>query len=593
MDERIGTAVEDEAGSAFNQPEAAPRGLFGRLVQRLPLHFRVLYRQFLLRVIDLESLSIEADIPRFLGQFAGIVIMFSLLRGLGALMFPPPPAAAVSIQQSQFSLMMLIAGLITVITWDTAFPDRRDVMILSPLPVRPHMILLAKLAASAGLIGLAIVCFNCCSSLTLAIVLAGPGGFPRFFFAWWFTMAACSAVLYFSVLTLQGLTALLLPRGLFLRVSAVLQLAAFALFLSAYFLSPTLPALTDFAAAANHTLVARVPSYWFVALFNQLAGRLPDQLTWLAMRAWIALGIAVAGAVASLLLCYTHTMKKTVEAPDLVPGAAGFHFTPPLAGSLRTAITLFSFRSIMRSRQHRLILAFSWSIVAAIALAWLRHIIRTPPEPVSFDFVMSSFMMMCFGVMGLRGVYSLPISLRANWVLRTTQIKPTTKYIAATRFCLLLFGVAPIWIFAAALSYHYSPWLPSARHLICLALAGWVLVELALIRFYKVPFTCSYLPGKTNIQVIFWGLLFAFFILTFVLAQYEFGTLVHLKRYLGLVALTTAAAAALFAYNRTQAKSAVLYFEELPPELITRLGLLYVPPAEPTSTNAATSAPTH
>ena len=41
------------------------RELTRRCVARLPLRYRVLYRQFLLRVIDLEALSIEADIPRF------------------------------------------------------------------------------------------------------------------------------------------------------------------------------------------------------------------------------------------------------------------------------------------------------------------------------------------------------------------------------------------------------------------------------------------------------------------------------------------------------------------------------------------------
>ena len=188
MDERVGDAIADGMDLASRKLRDAPRRLFGNWVQQLPLDFRVLYKQFLLRVIDLESLSIEADIPRFLGQFAGILIMFSLLRAVGMLFFPPPPAAALSIQQSQFSLMMLIAGLITVISWDSIFPDRRDVMILAPLPVRPHIILLAKLAASAGLIGLAIVCVNCASSLAsrgasspdllVFPAISWPGGSP-------------------------------------------------------------------------------------------------------------------------------------------------------------------------------------------------------------------------------------------------------------------------------------------------------------------------------------------------------------------------------------------------------------------------------
>lgn len=565
------------------------RRLAAALATRMPAHFRVLYRQFLLRVVDLEALSIEADIPRFLGQFAGILLMFSLLRAVGILFFPPPPAAELAMQQSQFSLMMLVAGLVTVVTWDSIFPDRRDVMILAPLPVRPHTILLAKLAATAGLIGLAIVCFNCASSFAISGAFAGFAGLPRYFLAWWFTMAACSAFLYCAVLAVQGLTALLLPRRAFLRLSAILQLVAFALFLGAYFLAPTFSSLSEFANPANHTLVARMPSYWFVALFNQLAGRLPSQLTWLATRAWIALGIVVAGAGASLLLCYTHTMMKTVEQPDLVPGAAGFHWIPRFGGSLGAAIALFSFRSITRSRQHRLALAFYWSVIFALALAWIRSELKSPPEPVNLDFLMSTFLMMGCAVFGLRGVFSLPISLHANWMLRVTQLRPTTKYLAATRLCLLLFGVVPISIIAAAFSFHFTPWQPAARHLAFLALAGWVLVEFSLVRFYKVPFTCSYLPGKTNIQVIFWGFVFVFFILGFTLETCELGALPRLPQYLTLMILTVAAAAGLYAFNRVKASSAVLYFEELPPEIITRLGLFYVPPAEPTSNNASSN----
>ena len=135
------------------------RKLMRNLVRRLPLEFRVLYRQFLLRVVDLESLSIEADIPRFLGQFAGVLIMISLLQALGAFWMEPSPTPAAQLvfawskEQSLICDMMLVVGLIAVVSWDSTFPDRRDVMVLSPLPVRPLTILLAKVAASAAIVG--------------------------------------------------------------------------------------------------------------------------------------------------------------------------------------------------------------------------------------------------------------------------------------------------------------------------------------------------------------------------------------------------------------------------------------------------------
>jgi hypothetical protein len=89
--------------------------LICKLLGRLPLPFHVLYRQFLLRVIDLEALSIQADIPRFLGQFAGVLIMFSLIQAIGLLIHPVmTPAALFSMvwrtEQSLISSMMLAAG---------------------------------------------------------------------------------------------------------------------------------------------------------------------------------------------------------------------------------------------------------------------------------------------------------------------------------------------------------------------------------------------------------------------------------------------------------------------------------------------------
>jgi hypothetical protein len=134
-------------------------------------------------------------------------------------------------------------------------------------------------------------------------------------------MSAASVFLYGAVLTVQGFTALLLPRRLFLRLSAVLQLAAFGLLLGTYFLQPALDTPAALVAAESQRVLNWSPSFWFFALFNQLNGSLPSAFAWLAHRAWFGLSVVVCGGTASLLLCYLSAMKKTVEEPDLVPGA--------------------------------------------------------------------------------------------------------------------------------------------------------------------------------------------------------------------------------------------------------------------------------
>lgn len=559
--------------------------LLEKLINRLPLDFRILCRQFLLRVIDLEALSVQADVTGYLGQFAGVLIMLSLVHAIfmyaGFRLFTDPAerlAFCLHVEHYLIATMMLVAGLFTVLSWDATFPDRRDVMVLAPLPVAPHTILFAKVSASATVLGLAILTLNCGSGIVvplLAGVLHGSTwGFYQSLAAYWIAIIGASTFLYCSVLTIQGITALLLPRRIFLRLSAILQLVAFGLFLAVYFLQPSITAPATMAARENQWLLAWSPSYWFFALFRQLNGTLPAEYTWLAVRAWMGLAIAVCAAAGSLVLCYMRTMKKTIEQPDLVPGAGGLHWIPSFGGSLQVAIALFSIRSLTRSRQHRVAFSFYLAFVFGIALSLLRDQWSAPASSeVTVGLLMSTFMMMTFAVFGLRSVFALPVSLTANWVLRTTQIRSPEKYIAATRGCLLLLAAIPAWLLSAALSFSFRPAGQVAAHLGILALLGWILVELCLVGFYKVPFTCSYLPGKSNIQLVFW----AFFILCLPLAVWiadvERDALHHALRFTCLAGVMASIALGLFGFNRIRAQSAIVYFEELPEEVITTLGL--------------------
>ena len=560
--------------------------LIRKLVERLPLDFRVLFRQFFLRVIDLEALSIEADVERFLGQFAGVLIMLSLVHSVvtyvGSVVFTAPAERLAFFWHMEhyfIATMMLVIGLFTVISWDAAFPDRRDVMVLSPLPIANQTILFAKIAASLWIIGIAIVTLNCASGLLLPLLLDGQAG-PRFGIlqalpAWGFTLIAASVFLYGSVLTVQGLMALLLPRRIYLRLSAVLQLAAFGLFLGVYFVQPSLTDPISIADPRNHWILAASPTYWFFGLFNQLNGSLPAQLTWVAQRAWMGLGIAVVGSAMSLLLCYVRTMKKTVEEPDLVPGSSGLGWIPSLGNSLQNAVTLFSVRSLARSRQHRVAFAFYLAFVVGLAFSLLRSQMAAGGKPVQvgMDFLISTFLMMFFMVAGFRSVFALPISLTANWVLRTTQLKPTEDYVAATRRTLLVLAVAPVWLLCAALAYRMSPTLQAFGHLAVLALLGFVLVEVSLIHFYKVPFTCSYLPGKANFQLTFWGFVVVLISVVVPCAEFELRALHDADRYGFMLCFLVGAGGGLYAFNLHSAKSAAIHFEELPDEAITTLKL--------------------
>ena len=72
---------------------------------------------------------------------------------------------------------------------------------------------------------------------------------------------------------------------------------------------------------------------------------------------------------------------------------------------------------------------------------------------------------------------------------------------AARRRVLYALSVAPVCLGSAALLFSIWPWQAAAKHLVVLALLGTAMAELCLRGTQKLPFTCSYLPGKSNFNV--------------------------------------------------------------------------------------------
>jgi hypothetical protein len=83
----------------------------------------------------------------------------------------------------------------------------------------------------------------------------------RLFAVYWIVMFAAGAFIYCCVLAVQGLAAQLLPQPLFLRVSSLLQLTAFCLLVSVYFLQPLIATPGELPLDQNRALAAWSPSY--------------------------------------------------------------------------------------------------------------------------------------------------------------------------------------------------------------------------------------------------------------------------------------------------------------------------------------------
>src|SRR5512135_687020 len=80
----------------------------------------------------------------------------------------PPLMAVVSSWTMEHFLIattMLAVGVFAVLSWESTFPDRRDVMVLGPLPVRGRTLFLAKVAAVGTALGLTVAALHSVAGL--------------------------------------------------------------------------------------------------------------------------------------------------------------------------------------------------------------------------------------------------------------------------------------------------------------------------------------------------------------------------------------------------------------------------------------------
>ena len=556
--------------------------------------FRVLYRQFLFRLVDLDLLSTQGEISKLLGQFASLLVFLGLLFSFAVcgLTGDDMPArarliASWGMEHILIATTMLIVGLFAVLSWDSMFPDQRDVLVLAPLPVRASTMFLAKVAAIATGLAVTVAALNVLPSFPAPLAFAasnsGVMGLPQSFAAYWITMFAAGAFIFFCVLGVQGLAAQVLPRRQFLRVSSFLQIAAFCVFVSTYFLQPSLASPEALTAAPNQHWLACLPSYWFLGMFEQLNGSMQPALAPLALRAW--LGLAIAGSATAFVysLSYFRMLRRIAEEPDIVPRFHCLRWLPRLGGSLETAIGQFSIRTLLRSRKHRLILAFYLGIGLALTIFFVGMLAALQQPGVTSannlwrhpnaGLLVSSVVMMLFGVLGTRVGFAMPLDLTANWVFRVTPVGGVTECLRASRRALLVLSVVPIWTAWAVVLLWLWPWWPGVGHLAVLALLGSLIAEMTLARFHKIPFTCSYLPRKSNVHLTFWLCVGTLGFLVGQGAELELHALWHPASYAIMIAILLVAVALARRRTVTLAASEALRFEELPPPVVLGLGL--------------------
>jgi hypothetical protein len=485
-------------------------------------------------------------------------------------------------------LSMTVTGAVAVWRWDAIFPDRRDYMNLVPLPISTRAIFFANLVAVLFLVGLVAVDVNAVSCILFPVVVAASQSkflfFVKFAAVHGIGVLLASVFAFFAVFSMIGLLMAVLPPRTFRRISAYMRGVVVVCLVALLCTSFAVPQLLRRAPAPRW--IALIPSCWFLGLCQSLRARSGPVLTDLSRLALPALATVAWVALCTYVVAYRRHFVRIAEIADTSArprNPQGFRVGILLDRlALRTRFQRAGFRfvtkTLLRSETHRLVLTAvgglalvlaSQALLDAFADAKSLRQAALTPDALSVPFILSFLV-----IVGLRIVFELPTELRSNWIFQL-MVDPDRQECESLARRVILIFVLP-WLLAISLPvYAYlEGWGVASLHTLLVVLWAVLLTNIVLIRFRKIPFTCTLPVFKQHSFVTLLSCCFGFLLYSVSTPEFESSALREPLRLLGLVPVV----AVTWYIPHHLAKSAIdiekrLIFEEAPTQTIEALRL--------------------
>lgn len=325
------------------------------------------------------------------------------------------------------------------------------------------------------------------------------------------------------------------------------------------------------------------PAIWFRSLWEGIIhGRAAG-----ARDAVLAMTVPAVVAVLAYLLSYHRYRRLLLEAQtERTAGAASADWGARLLewwmpDPRQQAAFAFIWKTLARSRTHRLILlAYGGMALGAITKGAL-----DVPRPSLRDqglygliVALAPLALSLLVTLGLRYLFSLPDSVRASWLFQTLDRDGSEAWLGAVERFVVWCGIAPLFVASLPAAIAILGWIRAAAVTLLGFCAALVWFEAMFREWRKLPFTCSYLPGKQPVWAI---------VLRYALASSLMGPLGQLilssscapMTFIALLTFEAALWWRLRTARRRMWAECKLCYEELPEADILTLGLRQ--PTEP------------
>ncbi len=556
---------------------------------------RLLARAFFVRLFESELMPPGLpQVQLVIGSLSmmaapGFIVAFEVQRRYTYLWRTDPARLRDAILSDQLLFVtysMLAVGLVALDIWEGVFPDRRDARTLGVLPLRTRTHVVARLGALAAVAALFSAGANIMSAIVYGNVLWAYGaaaGALRAMSGHLIATGLAGLCVFFTLVTAQGVLLNAFGRHTAQRLAIALQGLFVVVLLQALMFVPSLAGLMRAAFRGEpDTVAAFLPPAWFVALFSVLAGTPAGGAGGFAAAAVAATLASMALAAVLLAWSYPRLMRMALETPDRRAASRDGILWRVWAGRrwgatrhpVRSAVARFTLRTVMRSRTHLILLAMYAGVGTALVVStlvpflvargaaaiWAPHVVLLSAP------LIVNFWVLC----GLRVLFAVPAEIRANWALRLyAPDDQILEAVRGVRVAMLQLVAGPVAIAAGAAGLVLWGPRAAAVHVVFTAAAGLLLVDLLLVRLRKIPFTCTYHPGRSRARFLWPLYVAAFGAYAFGLARLE---AIAMSNWLALLATVLAIGAldrglALLRRHDLQTPPGITYAEEDPDAL--------------------------
>jgi hypothetical protein len=439
-------------------------------------------------------------------------------------------------------LSMVVTGAAAIWRWDALFLDRRDYTNIVPLPVSLRRIFLGNLAAILLLAAALTLDVNAASFVLFPVAVVGSQDslslFLRFGAGHAVTVVLASVFSFFAVFAVIGLLMAMLPYALFRRISLYVRFLVALCFLALLATSFSVPSFLSETGRGTTNAIRALPPVWFLGVCQTLWGRGADPFfASMARTALLALGISLIVATLSYALSFRRSFIRIPETAEVGPlPRSQFHLLPVgffdravLRDPPQRACFHFITRTLMRSEAHLQIASAFVAmglVVGAQSIASAFHAnatasLRYPSE----DLVPIPYILSFCIILGIRLAFEIPSDLRANWVFALWIDSDALQTRPVARKVLLTFSLVPLVPLCFASSAILWGFSAAILHTAIFTVCTIAFIELLLLRFRKIPFTCSYPQFQSHSALIFVAYLFGFVVFTGYLPELELWSL--------------------------------------------------------------------